>query len=45
MNGMNGILLSVSPLVEERKKLEIEQRMRSMVETVLEMIQKNDSAV
>ena len=45
MNGMNGILLSVSPLVEEREKVEIEQRMRSMLKTVLEMIQKNDSAV
>ena len=45
MNGMNGILLSVSPLVEEREKVEIEQRMRSMVKTVLEMTQKNDSAV
>ena len=45
MNGMNGILLSVSPLVEEREKVEIERRMRSMVKTVLEMIQKNDSAV
>ena len=44
-NGMSGTLLSSPPLAEEREKVEIELNKRLMVKTVLEMIQKSDSAV